>query len=132
LNFKIPYLVAALNKQMSHELLCSMTIPCSWRVGLMKKLIEIILNDQVAKEENPNILEMIDLLSHSNEREFTAFLNEFEDIGKRLSLEKIDKTQELLEFICIEVDKSKKEGKLSKTNVIKSSTLLGFLFHFSV
>jgi signal recognition particle receptor subunit beta len=109
-----------------------MLIPCSWRVGLMKKLIEIILNDQVAKEENPKIIELINLLSHSNERDFAVFLNEFEEIGKRLPVEKMGKTQELLEFICIEVDKSKKKVKLSKINVIKSSILLIFLFHFSV
>lgn len=92
----------------------------------MKKLIELILNDQVSKEKNPKIRELIELLSHSNEKDFTVFLNEFEEIGKKLSLEKMDRTQELLEFICIEVDKLKK-GKTLKTNVIKNAKLFVFL-----
>lgn len=93
----------------------------------MKKLIELILNDQVSKEKNPKIRELIELLSHSNEKDFTVFLNEFEEIGKKLSVEKMDRTQELLEFICIEVDKLKKKGKTLKTNVIKNAKLFVFL-----
>lgn len=94
----------------------------------MKKIIELILNDndQVSKEENPKISELIELLSYSNEKDFTIFFNEFEEIGKRLSVEKMDKTQELLEFICIEVDKLKKKGKTLKTNVIKKSKIICF------
>lgn len=90
----------------------------------MKKLIELILNDQIPKEENPKIRELIDLLSHSYEKDFTVFLNEFEEIGKRLSLENLDRTQELLEFICIEVDKEKKKEIPSKTNVIINNIII--------
>jgi len=94
----------------------------------MKKLIELILNDQIRKEENPKIRELIDLLSHSSEKDFIVFLNEFEEIGKRLSLENLDRTQELLEFICIEVDKEKKKGRNPlKTNVINNFRIIFFI-----
>ena len=86
----------------------------------MKKLLELVFNDQVPKEENLKVRELINLLGYSkNEKDFAIFLNEFEDIGKRLSVEKMDRTQELLEYICIEVDHLKKNGQASKTNVIK-------------
>ena len=94
----------------------------------MKKLIELILNDRIPKEENPKIRELIDLLSHSSEKDFIVFLNEFEEIGKRLSLENLDRTQELLEFICIEVDKEKKKRNPSKTNVINNLRIIFLLY----
>lgn len=86
----------------------------------MEGLIESILTEEIPKKENPKIREIIEFLSRSDEKGFTVFENEFEEIGKRLSIDKMNRTQELFEFICIEVDKAKKRGKLPlKSNVIK-------------
>lgn len=87
----------------------------------MRKLIESILNDEIPKEENSKVYELIGLLSLSNEKEFKNFLKEFEEIVKKQQPKDV-KTKELLEYICTEVKKSSQLGKKTPKTDLSMTT----------
>lgn len=69
----------------------------------MRKLIELIINDESKLSENSKIKELIELLNYSTEEELKEFHNEFEMILNTTSIGSINRSREVLEYINKEV-----------------------------
>lgn len=79
----------------------------------MRKLIEFLLaNDSIQNDQSLQMKELIELLSHSTEEEFKLFLEEYEEVAKNMPVEKMDKSQELLEHICMQVKQQKAQNNV--------------------
>ena len=94
----------------------------------MKKLIDLIITEEEQEpltlnlSENIKIKELIELLQHSTEEELKDFLNEFEKAIKRVSIDRLNRTREIFEFICTELKINYKiaAGKPSSSKLLQS------------
>lgn len=84
----------------------------------MTALIQLILKEKILKiSDNFQVKELIELLKHSSEEEFKTFLNDFEVEVKKLPTYRIGDTQELLEYICINIRKDKNDQVKKATDL---------------
>jgi hypothetical protein len=87
----------------------------------MRRLIETVLkcsSEKLPIENNSQVHELIDLLSHSSDEEFKSFLNDFEVEMINFPANKLETAQNMIEFICLKVSELKSSRAMKVINLM--------------
>lgn len=94
----------------------------------MKKLIELIVNDELENcsnlSKNAKIRKLIELLNQSTEEESKEFLKEFEEVLKSVPMDRVNVVREAFEYICSEVKLNQKHSTSNNNNDFNSDNAL--------